>query len=78
MDLKALSKLIKLAQKSGLKRLKLGETEIEFNQNYEAPTPRTRKKSTIPFTDPKPAVEQNYTDMDILMWSVPGIDQEAN
>lgn len=65
MDYKELKQIIKLAQKSGIKHLKVDGVELSFTD--EAITKKPRKQK-----DDSQGVElkQQYSEMDALLWSV--------
>lgn len=68
MLIKDVEKLIKLAKKQGLTKLKVGDVEFEFDPGH-IPSPRGRPKK-----DSKEEMIPQYSEEDTLLWSV----QQAN
>lgn len=70
-----LKKIITLCRKSGIKSLKLGELEITLDAEHTLPQRLTKKQRLEATTDPKTSTA--YTDEQLLMWSVQGLEEEV-
>lgn len=72
MTQKEILQIIKLCKKNGVQKFELGEIKLEFT--IDAVSPRSKPTRTDVKDE---SLEPKYTDMDVLMWSVPSLNEEA-
>lgn len=69
MDLKEIQKLVKLAKKSGLIHIKVGDIELEFTKEAVGQRPKKIQQEEIK--------EKKEDELKTLFWSVPNLDPLA-
>lgn len=75
MDLKEIKAIIKLMHKEGVVSFKTPELELLINPNQPK---RKRRLSSHPLAEPELVNDfKGYTDEEILMWSAPNAESNA-
>jgi len=71
-NLKTIKKVANMMQKCGISHFKCADFELSVDLHFEKPI-KNRSKS-IQITESKEQFIEQYSDMDALLWSAPGLE----